>query len=455
MPLIVKQDGSGLEAVAESIGADNFEAVLEMVPRNCALKPPYRKVNVPAVSISGKIIAFASPDSTFAVTKRLIDAAQKTIEIGIYDFSAAYVATLLKDAMSRRVKVTLMLDTDNVKGENEIFNDLKSAGATCVSAPSCASENKSAHVFRSSHEKFIVIDGEVCIVQSGNYSPNSIPMNVLDGQADGHFRTGNRDMGVAVISKEMAKFLTKILDSDIKLELNTPEALAVAEARLKPPPTLVEAAPAKRPDKLFPSKTFSLSAPLSVQPILTPDNYMDVIPDALKKAKRSVLIEQQYIHSADVPVAKLLEAIKTARAENEDLDVRIILGKIFSNKDLAQEKTNLANIKTKYGLKLGENIRYIDTTRLVHCHNKLVIIDGETVLVSSQNWSSAAVLENREAGLLFKHKGVAGYFTDIFEVDWSTAQQKLPTKIGSNAASPESLRKGGFIEVSAADYQQL
>jgi len=37
-------------------------------------------------------------------------------------------------------------------------------------------------------------------------------------------------------------------------------------------------------------------------------------------------------------------------------------------------------------------IRYIDTTRLVHCHNKLIIIDGQTVLTSSQNWSKAAVL---------------------------------------------------------------
>ena len=455
MPMIVKQDGSAPEAAAATIRANSFEAVLELVPRTCTLHPPYRKITVPPISVSGKIIAFASPDSTFAVTKRLIDAAQKTIQIGIYDFTAAYVATLLKDAMSRRVKVTLMLDTDNLKSEDEIFNDLKRAGATCISAPSCASENKNAHVFRSAHEKFIVIDGEVCIVQSGNYSAASIPMNVLDGQADVHFRTGNRDMGVAVTSKAMAKFLTKVLDNDIKLELNTPEAVALVEATLKPPPFLVEAAPARRPDKLFPSKTFSLSKPLSVQPVLTPDNYMDVMPEVLKKAKRSIVIEQQYIHSADAPVAVLLEAIKAALDTNEELNVRIILGKIFGNSDLIKEKVNLANIKAKYGLKLGTNIRFIDTTRLVHCHNKLVIVDGVTVLVSSQNWSNAAVRENREVGLLFKHKGVASYFTDIFDVDWSTAQQTLPGNIGPNIASPESLKRGGFIEVSPADYQQL
>jgi phosphatidylserine/phosphatidylglycerophosphate/cardiolipin synthase-like enzyme len=455
MPMIVKEAGPAAEAAVESLTTDSFEASLEMVPRNCTLKPPYKKVKVPAFSVSGQFTAFASPDSTFAVTKRLLDAATKTIDIGIYDFSATYMASILKDAMARRVKVTLMLDTDHVKGEDEIFNELKKAGADCVSAPSCASENKSATVFRSSHEKFIIIDGETCIVQSGNYSPNSIPMNVLDGKTDGHFRTGNRDMGVAVQSKSLAAFLTKILDSDIKLELNTPHALGVATAALAPPPMLVESAPIKRPDKLFPGKTVSLSKPLSVQPVLTPDNYMEVVPNILKAAKSSVLIEQQYIHSADVPIAQLLQAMANAKKDKPKLDVRIILGKIFSNKDLAKEKQNLANIAAKYGLRIGQNIRYIDTTRLVHCHNKLVIVDSKTVLVSSQNWSKAAVLENREAGLLFDHTGVAGYFSDIFEVDWKTAQKKLPATIGANIISPESLKKGGFIEVSAADYQQL
>ncbi len=455
MPMIVKEMGPAADAMVESLATDSFEVSLEMVPRNCTLKPPYKKVKVPPFTVTGQITAFASPDSTFAVTKRLLDAAKKTIDIGIYDFTASYMATILKDAMARRVKITLMLDTDHVKGEDEIFKELKQAGATCVSAPSCASANKSATVFRSSHEKFIVIDDEVCIVQSGNYSPNSIPMNVLDGKADGHFRTGNRDMGVAVRSKALAKFLTTILDDDIKLELNTPQALAIAAAELALAPMLVEAAPTKRPDKLFPSKTFSLNKPLSVQTILTPDNYMQVIPDVLKAAKGSVLIEQQYIHSADAPVADLLRAIADAKKNKPKFDVRIVLGKIFSDKDLVKEKANLANMASRYGLKIGQNIRYIDTTRLVHCHNKLIIIDGETVLVSSQNWSKAAVLENREAGLLFKHTGVAGYFTGIFEADWKTGQKKLPARIGVGVASPESLAQGGFIEVAAADYQQL
>ncbi len=62
-------------------------ATLELVPRNCTLKP-YTKTSVPEFSIAGDFIAYASPDSTYAVTRRLMDAASDEIIIGIYDFSA-------------------------------------------------------------------------------------------------------------------------------------------------------------------------------------------------------------------------------------------------------------------------------------------------------------------------------------------------------------------------------
>src|SRR5437870_3081733 len=104
MPLIVKSKTAAEYAETESLGTDrSFEAMLEMVPRNCRLEH-YKKIAVPTFPISGEIIAYASPDSTFAVTKKLLDSANKKIEIGIYDFSAGYISDLLKDAMARGVK---------------------------------------------------------------------------------------------------------------------------------------------------------------------------------------------------------------------------------------------------------------------------------------------------------------------------------------------------------------
>ena len=255
--------------------------VPELVGRNCHLER-YTKVKVPDVDVDEEIIAYCSPNSTYAVTKRLFDDAQKTILIGIYDFSADYIKELLLDALKRGVKIKLMLDIDS-KDEQELFDDLNDAGVDGVPAPSCASHR--VHFFSSSHEKVIVVDGEWSLVQSGNYSENSIPLNVKDGGDRQHFRTGNRDTGLAIHSKKLAKFFSTILESDMAFEINGPEALAqVAQAA---DAFLIERAPTKVPDTLFPSKTFKLTKALNIQPVLSPDNYMDVVPDKLRAAKES------------------------------------------------------------------------------------------------------------------------------------------------------------------------
>jgi phosphatidylserine/phosphatidylglycerophosphate/cardiolipin synthase-like enzyme len=420
----------------------------EMVGRNCHLLN-YKRVNVPDVDVDDQIIAYCSPDSTYAVTKRLFDDAKKSILIGIYDFSAEYMKELVLDAVKRGVKVTLMLDIDS-KDEQELFDDLTDSGVDGVPAPSCASHR--VHFFSSSHEKVIVIDDEWCLVQSGNYSENSIPLNVKDGGDRDHFRPGNRDTGLAIHSKKLSKFFSGILKSDIALELAGPES--VAQIATAANAFMVERAPTRVPDTLFPSKSFKLNKQLNIQPVLSPDNYMSVMPDKLRDARESILIEQQYIRAGQDDISQLLDAIKEARKAMRGLDVRIILGKIFGKKDLAKENDNLNLLKKHYGLVLGKNIRYIDTSRFVHCHNKMILVDGEGVLVSSQNWSDSAVSKNREAGVWLLHKGICTYFTQIFENDWKTAL-KAPDATPEEVVEPEALRAGGYVRVVPADYQEV
>ncbi|MBC7929463.1 MAG: hypothetical protein H7Z38_02750 [Rubrivivax sp.] len=424
-----------------------------MVPRNCGLEE-YKKIKtIPTVEVTGDLIAYASPDSTYAVTRRLLDSAKKEIIIGIYDFSSDYMKQIVLNAMGRGVKVSLMLDIDGKK-EEQLFEELAKFGCKAVPAPSCASDNVS--YFPSSHEKVIVIDGTWTLVQSGNYSNNSIPFNEKDGGDPANFVKGNRDMGVAIRSKPLAEFFAKVLRSDMKLELDAAGAQALAaRARRKREPDLVEAVPKLIPPKLFPSKTFNPTNKIRVTPVLTPDNYMDVIPGFLEKATKSILIEQQYIRSTQANIIKLLAAIKTAKDKNPKLDVRIILGKLFDKEDFEKEKKNVANMKKNFGLELEKNVRYIDLKRFVHCHNKLIIVDGEAVLVSSQNWSNPGVGANREAGVLVRYPAIARYYADIFESDWSTALKQIPNPAGAQTLTPQSLAKGNFVEVVAADYQEV
>lgn len=445
MPLLVT---SGLQA--ETLEALD-SMVLELVGRNCGLEDYSKLENIPTFKIRGEFIAYASPDSTYAVTRRLIDSAKEEILIGIYDFSAPYMKELLLNAMQRGVTVSLMLDIDS-KDEEKVFKELEKFGATTVPAPSCAS--KVISYFPSSHEKVIVIDGTWTLVQSGNYSVNSIPFNEEDGGDKNHFKKGNRDMGVAIKSKPLASFFTQVLQSDMKLQLGAASAEALRREMGKTPPDLVEFVPEELPVKLFPSKSIKSSEAIEVTPILTPDNYMDVIPGFLARAKKSILIENQYIRSHGTEVAKLLEAMRRAMDRNPELDVRIILGRLFSTKDVEKEKVNIDNLKKEYGLKLGANIRYIDTTRFVHCHNKLIIVDNKEVLISSQNWSDTGVGTNREAGVLMKFPQIARYYSAIFESDWSTAFTKIP-KVGKATVSPETLASGNYMAVTAADYQEV
>src|SRR5215207_8894040 len=106
--------------------------------RFCPLRD-YEEILVPSFDIDGEFVAYASPESTYAVTKAFMQAARESILIGIYDFSAGYMKELLLQAMQRGVKVTLMLDLvgDN---EAEIFEELRRFGCEAVPAPSCASE---------------------------------------------------------------------------------------------------------------------------------------------------------------------------------------------------------------------------------------------------------------------------------------------------------------------------
>lgn len=52
-------------------------------------------------------------------------------------------------------------------------------------------------------------------------------------------------------------------------------------------------------------------------------------------------------------------------------------------------------------------------------HNKGMIVDSKTAVVSSQNWSGDGVTRNRDAGLIISHEKAADYWGKIFVHDWT------------------------------------
>jgi phosphatidylserine/phosphatidylglycerophosphate/cardiolipin synthase-like enzyme len=375
------------------------------------------------------------------------------ILVGIYDLTATYVVDLLINAINRGVKVTLMLDLDGRAGEKPAFDRLVAAGAECVPAPSCASEQ--SRYFASSHEKVIVIDDEWTLVQSGNWSNNSIPRNEIDGGDVNAWVHGNRDMGLAVKSAELAAFFTKVLLRDIDLERNGagPQAAEPGMAELGE----IEAAqkaPERPPLRTFPSRAFAPANAISVQPILSPENYMTAIPPFVGAARKYIYVEQQYIRGAQPQITVLLNAIAQARAASPGLVVRIVVAPPFPGARFEKEAGAIRALEASHGLRLGEHVRILNPRYLAHCHNKLLVVDDERVLVSSQNWSDSAVTLNREAGVLVRDPAMTRYFRGIFNLDWRTGLHTLVAR-PKQVFGPEALNMPGTIPLEWGDHTEV
>jgi phosphatidylserine/phosphatidylglycerophosphate/cardiolipin synthase-like enzyme len=54
----------------------------------------------------------------------------------------------------------------------------------------------------------------------------------------------------------------------------------------------------------------------------------------------------------------------------------------------------------------------------IGCHTKGIVIDSETVLLGSHNWTDSGVQANRDASLLIRRPEIATYYERIFLHDW-------------------------------------
>jgi phosphatidylserine/phosphatidylglycerophosphate/cardiolipin synthase-like enzyme len=440
------------DALAVEAGADPLAALAAGVNRSCPVLPYTAGGPITPIQLSGECVAYASPDSTWAVTRDLLDGAERSVLIGIYDFSAGSVKELLLSAARRGVRVTLMLDLEPANGaERAVFDELADAGVRCVVAPACSNPDPGHRYFASSHEKVVVVDERWVMVQSGNYSVNGIPANP-EGGGPG-FVTGNREMGVAVDSPELARFFAELLLRDIGLagseEDGTPLLLAEAATPAVP---LFLAAPS-RPPLLFRRERLTPAEPIRVTPVLSPENYVEVVGPLLEGARASIHIEQQYIKARQPVTRELLGIIRRRMDQDERLDVRIILGRVFD----AGDRRDIQTLADDFGLELGTHVRLINTGHFVHCHNKLVIVDGRHVLLGSQNWSDFAMKRNREASLLFHDfEPLAGYFGRIVAADWDGALAEIPQPVQpGDLFTRAALGSTPLVPLEPGDFVQL
>ena len=147
---------------------------------------------------------------------------------------------------------------------------------------------------------------------------------------------------------------------------------------------------------------------MRVRPLLTPDPgvYVEAVHALVAGARTSLYVQTQYAHpsqqAGDTAFMELLAAV--ADRQKAGVDVRLIFSQWQTQPYL--EKLQAAGIDLS-GVRIQQGV-----------HNKGIVVDQKTVLVSSQNWSTAGTLENRDAGVIIDSARVAAYYDGIFQHDW-------------------------------------
>jgi phosphatidylserine/phosphatidylglycerophosphate/cardiolipin synthase-like enzyme len=382
--------------------------------------PPLKRVQVTA-----DITACVSPDAGYATLSKFLADTQKSLVIGMYDFTSGPLLKDFLDDLNGNRTLQMVLDnpapnptrdqTDRVTVQELQLGLGKRANIAWALARSDAFAT--VWMFPSAyHIKVIVQDGNTFWLSSGNLNNSNEPYLSRPPH------TEDRDWHVIIANEDLAKTFTSYLNYDYKSaaagRLPNPDEIekAIEDAHAKKqthanPPPAAPAPPLKNPVAV---QTFS-NVNVAITPLLTPDKlpngkpqYLTNIINLIKSAQKSVYIQLQYIESSKGDgnyYEQLLQAIADKVAEGKDV-------KLIESAD--------------YGMKWAEKMKAegVDLTANIglqhNVHNKGFVIDSKIVVVSSMNFSPAGVHDNRDAGVIIESPAIAQYFEKIFLSDWNT-----------------------------------
>lgn len=159
----------------------------------------------------------------------------------------------------------------------------------------------------------------------------------------------------------------------------------------------------------------NIATNMTITPILSPTNSEDATIELINSARESLYIEQMYIHD---DLDEILSAV--INAHDRGVNVLVIQGDLsYTENNASGNMLESAGITVKR-LEESSSLPYpvpFDTQ-----HNKGIIVDNETVLIASINWSPTSLRDNREAGLIIESPEVALYYTDLFMHDWNGSE---------------------------------
>lgn len=393
----------------------DFAATAAVKPHIPYAPPP--GTTLAPVSGTMRVTLSASPDSGWPTLGAFLSGVRESLTVGLYDFTSRHILQTVETVLAGRT-VRLVLDhpaknptadqTDEqtVAALRTAFGDhLTQAWALSRMDPLAA-----AWIFPSAyHIKVAVRDSSAVWLSSGNWNNSNQPdIDPVTTPADADAaRAGDRDWHVVIENEQLARTFEAFLLNDL--------AVATQHQATTPVPVPVPAllAPlATTPPYLRFFAADTAERQLTATPLLTPDagSYAPHILDLIRSATTSLLMQFQYIELpktvADTPADFLALIHAVIDRQQAGVDVRIIMSQFETAGYL--EKLQAEGLDVVNRVKLQNNV-----------HNKGIVVDGRAALVSSQNWSPAGTLTNRDAGVILENAEIAAYFAQLFEHDWA------------------------------------
>ena len=406
-----------------------------------------------------RVIAHVSPDAGWAQLKPFLGKTSKSLVVGMYDFGAPHILKAIETLKSKQgVKdVTLTIQPGQSVGSGTKEDDLKDAEVVKALTKAFGKRFKMAWikiglvngwVASSYHIKVAVRDRNAFWLSSGNWQSSNQPdADPLKKPWQRKWLSRyNREWHAVVEHPGMAADFEKYLLYDYQNNVGSPDEALVL-------PDLMIPEEAFEPTALESAANFQYFEPFTadrefdVQPLLTPDNFLEHALELVESAEEELYIQNQTFNApkeTQEDLDRLMNAV--LRKQQAGVKTRIIF-RLFRKADA---RRNLEALQ-EYGFDMA------DVRVQKNCHTKGVIADRKRVMLGSQNWSSQGVSLNRDASLLFYDEELAKYFAKIFEHDWEILATDsidiLPS--GIEIAPAGDVVPAGYVKISAEEFLEI
>ncbi len=186
----------------------------------------------------------------------------------------------------------------------------------------------------------------------------------------------------------------------------------------------------------------SFSANLHAMPVdaenIPSSKYFETTLTELNNAKSSIQVFMYLVSvSSDQPDSQVNQLIQALiKAKERGLSVKVILDQ---NIDFQEETNDEAIYQNKnqraYEVLKQNNILVFFDEADIYTHAKAIVIDEETVILGSTNWSKAALTRNNEASVLIRSRDFASNL--LSELKQIKLQENIPALVTPNVMIPK------------------